>query len=174
MARRHGRCWSIATVLKARTDRGVAFPTAAARKRSADSWRNYKSPYFQGSKCIHVRKRVRRITGWNSEMRTDRTGIAFRKLSRRKRRRQIARAWPYRLSFPRAASIPLRSRSRKAQRSLVSLPDRRAGRARSAGVTGGVTKWSRRNLNLPLAARPRVGHIRPCGAVAEWLKAAVC
>jgi hypothetical protein len=28
--------------------------------------------------------------------------------------------------------------------------------------------------NLPLAARPRVGHIRLNGAVAEWLKAAVC
>jgi hypothetical protein len=28
--------------------------------------------------------------------------------------------------------------------------------------------------NLPLAARPGVGHIGPNGAVAEWLKAAVC
>ena|SRR5205085_12170094 len=28
--------------------------------------------------------------------------------------------------------------------------------------------------NLPLAARPCVGHIGPDGAVAEWLKAAVC
>ena len=28
--------------------------------------------------------------------------------------------------------------------------------------------------NLPLAARLRVGHIRLNGAVAEWLKAAVC
>jgi hypothetical protein len=27
---------------------------------------------------------------------------------------------------------------------------------------------------LPLAARPRVGHIGLNGAVAEWLKAAVC
>ena len=33
---------------------------------------------------------------------------------------------------------------------------------------------ARPNPNLPLAARPRVGHIRPNGAVAEWLKAAVC
>ena len=31
-----------------------------------------------------------------------------------------------------------------------------------------------RKLNLPLAARRRVGHIGPNGAVAEWLKAAVC
>lgn len=31
-----------------------------------------------------------------------------------------------------------------------------------------------RNPHLVLAARPRVGHIRPHGAVAEWLKAAVC
>ena len=31
-----------------------------------------------------------------------------------------------------------------------------------------------RNPNLPLAARPGLGHIRPNGAVAEWLKAAVC
>ena len=28
--------------------------------------------------------------------------------------------------------------------------------------------------NLPLAASPRVGHIGLNGAVAEWLKAAVC
>jgi hypothetical protein len=28
--------------------------------------------------------------------------------------------------------------------------------------------------NLPLAARPCVGHIGANGAVAEWLKAAVC
>ncbi|HTL54073.1 MAG TPA: hypothetical protein VL361_00285, partial [Candidatus Limnocylindrales bacterium] len=37
-----------------------------------------------------------------------------------------------------------------------------------------ATKWPRRNLHLPLAARALVGHIRPNGAVAEWLKAAVC
>ena len=40
--------------------------------------------------------------------------------------------------------------------------------------SGAATKWPRRNLNLPLAARARVGHIRHNGAVAEWLKAAVC
>src|SRR6185436_14194368 len=38
----------------------------------------------------------------------------------------------------------------------------------------GAPKWPRRNLNLPLAAGPRVRHIRAHGAVAEWLKAAVC
>ena len=38
----------------------------------------------------------------------------------------------------------------------------------------GAPKWPRRNLNLPLAAGPRVRHIRADGAVAEWLKAAVC
>jgi hypothetical protein len=37
-----------------------------------------------------------------------------------------------------------------------------------------TSKWFRRNLNLPLAAGPRVRHIRADGAVAEWLKAAVC
>ena len=37
-----------------------------------------------------------------------------------------------------------------------------------------VSKWPRRNLNLPLAAGPCVRHIRAHGAVAEWLKAAVC
>jgi hypothetical protein len=30
------------------------------------------------------------------------------------------------------------------------------------------------SLNLPLAGRPRVGHIGAAGDVAEWLKAAVC
>ncbi|WMT71646.1 hypothetical protein [Bradyrhizobium sp. Ash2021] len=39
---------------------------------------------------------------------------------------------------------------------------------------GNATKWPQRDLNLPLAAGPRVGHIGPYGAVAEWLKAAVC
>ena len=40
----------------------------------------------------------------------------------------------------------------------------------------GVIKWFANPPapNLPLAARPRVGHIGPDGAVAEWLKAAVC
>jgi len=38
----------------------------------------------------------------------------------------------------------------------------------------GAPKWPRRNLNLPLAAGSRVRHIRAHGAVAEWLKAAVC
>jgi hypothetical protein len=42
--------------------------------------------------------------------------------------------------------------------------------ARSAGIS----EWPWRNLNLPLAAGPRVRHIRANGAVAEWLKAAVC
>jgi len=39
-----------------------------------------------------------------------------------------------------------------------------------------VTKWPSNSaaLNLPLAARPRVGHIGLTGDVAEWLKAAVC
>src|ERR1700730_9508041 len=39
-----------------------------------------------------------------------------------------------------------------------------------------VTKWLLNSaaLNLPLAARPRVGHIGLTGDVAEWLKAAVC
>ena len=46
--------------------------------------------------------------------------------------------------------------------------------ARAAPRSGDDTKWPRRNLNLPLAAGPRVGHIRAYGAVAEWLKAAVC
>jgi hypothetical protein len=48
--------------------------------------------------------------------------------------------------------------------------DRRAGSVPSEAAT----KWPGANLNLPLAARPCVGHIRPHGAVAEWLKAAVC
>ena len=42
------------------------------------------------------------------------------------------------------------------------------------GRSAGVPQWPRRNLNLPLAAGPRVRHIRAHGAVAEWLKAAVC
>jgi hypothetical protein len=43
------------------------------------------------------------------------------------------------------------------------------------GYCGGhdVTDMAR-DMNLPLAAGPRVGHIGPAGDVAEWLKAAVC
>jgi hypothetical protein len=64
--------------------------------------------------------------------------------------------------------------------------DRRAGKTRLNAEYGispareecarsdGAPKWPRRNLNLPLAAGPRVRHIRAHGAVAEWLKAAVC
>ena len=40
--------------------------------------------------------------------------------------------------------------------------------------SAGAPQWPWRNLNLPLAAGPRVRHIRAHGAVAEWLKAAVC
>jgi hypothetical protein len=39
-----------------------------------------------------------------------------------------------------------------------------------------IVNWleNRPAPNLPLAARPGVGHIGLNGAVAEWLKAAVC
>ena len=49
-----------------------------------------------------------------------------------------------------------------------------AVRMRNAGEAPASPQWPRRNLNLPLAAGPRVRHIRAHGAVAEWLKAAVC
>jgi hypothetical protein len=44
------------------------------------------------------------------------------------------------------------------------------------GVVNGRTffRIERDECNLRLAARPGVGHIRLDGAVAEWLKAAVC
>jgi hypothetical protein len=41
-------------------------------------------------------------------------------------------------------------------------------------LAGTITKSPRHDCNLPLAARPRVGHIGRAGDVAEWLKAAVC
>ena|SRR5438094_484648 len=56
------------------------------------------------------------------------------------------------------------------QNGSAYLQDRFKPRARN----GGATKWPQRDLNLPLAASPRVGHIGRNGAVAEWLKAAVC
>jgi hypothetical protein len=37
-----------------------------------------------------------------------------------------------------------------------------------------IMAYDSRGRHLPLAARPRVGHIGLTGAVAEWLKAAVC
>jgi hypothetical protein len=72
----------------------------------------------------------------------------------------------------------LRPRDTPILRSLARKPakQRRGVRdsfARSAWG-GNATKWPQRDLNLPLAAGPRVGHIGPYGAVAEWLKAAVC
>jgi hypothetical protein len=59
-------------------------------------------------------------------------------------------------------------------------------RRRHSGFNPGFAKrpdWSGSDIimaceghspHLPLAARPRVGHIGLTGAVAEWLKAAVC
>ena len=41
--------------------------------------------------------------------------------------------------------------------------------AQAVQIAGNSADW-----NLPLAARARVGHIGLTGAVAEWLKAAVC
>lgn len=48
------------------------------------------------------------------------------------------------------------------------------GGRRQSTQNGSASKWPWRILNLPLAARPRLRHIRAYGAVAEWLKAAVC
>ena len=93
-----------------------------------------------------------------------------------------AKATPYILSrfeapasqAPWSGRIPTPNRMRSLEKKRC---DRRCGmrdrHGRNAGG-GTATKWPRRNLNLPLAARPRVGHIRSHGAVAEWLKAAVC
>jgi hypothetical protein len=64
----------------------------------------------------------------------------------------------------------LRSLARKPAKQRRGVRD---SSARSAWG-GNATKWPQRDLNLPLAAGPRVGHIGPYGAVAEWLKAAVC
>ena len=58
------------------------------------------------------------------------------------------------------------------------MPDERAtflGQWGLRGARGGnATKWPQRDLNLPLAASPPLGHIGAIGDVAEWLKAAVC
>jgi hypothetical protein len=44
------------------------------------------------------------------------------------------------------------------------------------GIVEGMPRFPRLGpaANLRLAAQPGVGHIRFVGAVAEWLKAAVC
>ncbi|HLJ00817.1 MAG TPA: hypothetical protein VKT76_13950, partial [Bradyrhizobium sp.] len=54
----------------------------------------------------------------------------------------------------------------KTTQTRANLPDRAAVLA--------ANRVSRKSANLRLAAQPGVGHIRADGAVAEWLKAAVC
>ena len=63
-----------------------------------------------------------------------------------------------------------------ATRYSFRLPGSASNRPLQAATPFEVTKWLANSAaaNLPLAARPRVGHIRLNGAVAEWLKAAVC
>jgi hypothetical protein len=77
----------------------------------------------------------------------------------------ILRAWN---AFPFGKD----SRYQRSARVSLNLVERRSQTA----VSSGAPKWLANSAaaNLPLAARPCVGHIRPDGAVAEWLKAAVC
>jgi hypothetical protein len=72
-----------------------------------------------------------------------------------------------------APSRPCDARVSRCERSAADELQRNEI-AMAGAVGGGATKSTRRNLKLPLAARARVGHIRANGAVAEWLKAAVC
>jgi hypothetical protein len=79
---------------------------------------------------------------------------------------RLARRWALR-----SPDAPIgRSLAGTPAKQLRGVPDWFARRASG----GNVTKWPQRDPNLPLAASPRVGHIGPHGAVAEWLKAAVC
>ena len=79
---------------------------------------------------------------------------------------------------PKARDAIFRAHLRRARDK--PLPDARASASRilleGLNQGPGVVKWLANSAarNLPLAASPRVGHIRLTGAVAEWLKAAVC
>ena len=70
--------------------------------------------------------------------------------------------------------IPSGKNSRYRRSARLSLSP--VERLMNIAASSGVPKWPANSAaaNLPLAARPRVGHIRLNGAVAEWLKAAVC
>jgi hypothetical protein len=63
---------------------------------------------------------------------------------------------------------------RAPERCALDARPRDTGRRGKYAPSDCASKWPWRNLNLPLAAGPRVRHIRADGAVAEWLKAAVC
>jgi hypothetical protein len=54
----------------------------------------------------------------------------------------------------------------------VAQMARKSGRGREVRFRDFTMSQMKRNLRL--AAQPSVGHIRLNGAVAEWLKAAVC
>ena len=146
---------------------------------------NRKNPYFSGLKCPfewrrqrqkpiacgqesagnqsnplqrRVRKIVRRTIGkrrWRAPARNGSTLLA---------RRNARCGGGWRPRQPRNKSVT-QSPDFGCERS----PERLIGRPR-------VRKWLSNSaaLNLPLAARPRVGHIGLTGDVAEWLKAAVC
>ena len=81
--------------------------------------------------------------------------------------------WPKASAYLRRRANPERNTPASVQnvgfgtpaRELRSIPESQKGSKRLVNPS---------TPNLPLAARVRVGHIGPDGAVAEWLKAAVC
>src|SRR4030095_1881107 len=72
------------------------------------------------------------------------------------------------------ADPPACHRDRRARKTRLNAEYGISPAREECARSDGAPKWPRRNLNLPLAAGPRVRHIRAHGAVAEWLKAAVC
>ena len=144
--------------------------------------RGWKARYFAGSEGIIECGETRRLRApiWNRDSR----GIESARRSHRinfPRFRRDAWANTWRKLLPGsglAARMPCRLLSvlETAEPGNMRL---NAGYGISAAReecprSEGAPKWPRRNLNLPLAAGPRVRHIRADGAVAEWLKAAVC
>jgi hypothetical protein len=174
---REGFLWSPYYLVRDR-DRGDGIATR--------EWSHRRNPYISGSEWIvekcagtvdarRARVRISRIASGDDRaiapmlidkrktMPARRPAIIMQMLVRGESSRRVAEAVPHLWgahNYNDDAGIP------------VAIRDSPGGMAGS----GLDIKWLAKSAgrHLPLAARPRVGHIGLIGAVAEWLKAAVC
>jgi hypothetical protein len=143
---------------------------------------NDESPIFPGTGGI-IECGLRAPRSWNRDLRGTESGrrryrINFTRFRKRMRQPRGENA-PQRSDLASRPPVPIAERlgatettepgnmRPNARYRILAVREERARRS-------GASKCPRRNLNLPLAAGARVRHIRADGAVAEWLKAAVC
>ena len=153
--------------------------------RAKNRERGWKSRYFAGSEGIAECSETRRLRAaiWNRDSRGIEFGPPippnqFHAISARRgqprgknslRRSGLASRTPCRLLSRLRVIETIEPGNMR-----LNAPYRISAVREECARGAGASKCPRRNLNLPLAAGPRVRHIRADGAVAEWLKAAVC